>query len=290
LIYIEAQKRRRKKFEVKMAKKLKTTGERAVPDDIRSPLEHILLLRYLFIYNHLQKKLSQGDVVLEVGSGAGYGMDILSQTCKKIIGLDVSEDAVAYASNHYGSDKCRFKHYDGINIPFENNSFDAVINLQVVEHVNEDIKFIGELHRVLKKGKKLYLTTPNKKLRLKPGQKPWNRFHVREYDSRELDRLLKNYFSDIAICGISATDEIHKFEMSRFKHGFLIGLALKLGVRKMTPEFLDAIIARAISKKRSNEAGLADFEAMKSRFRLEDFRIEKDKIDDSLDLFAIAVK
>jgi SAM-dependent methyltransferase len=39
---------------------------------------------------------------------------------------------------------------DGCNMPFENNSFDTVLNIQVLEHVFQPIEMVNEISRVLK--------------------------------------------------------------------------------------------------------------------------------------------
>ena len=49
-------------------------------------------------------------------------------------------------------DRFRFTHGDGCNMQFENNQFDTVLNIQVLEHVFEPIKMINEISRVLKRG------------------------------------------------------------------------------------------------------------------------------------------
>ena len=51
-----------------------------------------------------------------------------------------------------------------MNVPplkFDDNSIDFVVTFQVIEHIKDDEKFVQEIHRVLKPGGKLILTTPN---------------------------------------------------------------------------------------------------------------------------------
>jgi SAM-dependent methyltransferase len=50
--------------------------------------------------------------------------------------------------------------YDGKRFPFENESFDAIICNQVLEHVFNPTEFLGEIRRVLRPGGKLLLTVP----------------------------------------------------------------------------------------------------------------------------------
>lgn len=52
------------------------------------------------------------------------------------------------------------------NLPFEDNSFDVVIFLAVLEHIPKDTEpqALAEIHRVLKPNGLLILETPNKHL------------------------------------------------------------------------------------------------------------------------------
>jgi ubiquinone/menaquinone biosynthesis C-methylase UbiE len=49
---------------------------------------------------------------------------------------------------------------DGCNMPFKDNSFDTVINIQVLEHVFEPIKMFAEICRVLRPGGKALIVVP----------------------------------------------------------------------------------------------------------------------------------
>lgn len=50
--------------------------------------------------------------------------------------------------------------YDGGKFPFEDNSFDAALATEVLEHVFNPDQFLGEINRVLKPGGRLLLTCP----------------------------------------------------------------------------------------------------------------------------------
>jgi len=50
---------------------------------------------------------------------------------------------------------------EGISLPFANASFDIVVCTEVIEHVVEVRRLIGEIDRVLKKKGRLILSTPN---------------------------------------------------------------------------------------------------------------------------------
>ena len=48
------------------------------------------------------------------------------------------------------------------NLAFRDNTFDAVLMIEVLEHVFDDEKAISEIYRILKPGGKLIITAPNK--------------------------------------------------------------------------------------------------------------------------------
>jgi SAM-dependent methyltransferase len=73
-------------------------------------------------------------------------------------------------------------------------SFNLVVSVEVIEHVEADERFVSEISRVLKQGGLFLLTTPN-------GD--WvenkNPDHKRHYHKEQLQQLLEKYFSDVQI-------------------------------------------------------------------------------------------
>lgn len=73
-------------------------------------------------------------------------------------------------------------------------SFDYVVSVEVIEHVEADERFVSEILRVLKPGGTVLLTTPN-------GD--WvenkNPDHKRHYKKRELNALLNKYFEEVTV-------------------------------------------------------------------------------------------
>ena len=72
----------------------------------------------------------------------------------------------------------------------EENSVDYVVSFQVTEHIQDDNSFLKEIYRVLKPGGSVILTTPNKLMSL--TRNPW---HIREYTTTEIKKLIKKVFS-----------------------------------------------------------------------------------------------
>ena len=96
-----------------------------------------------------------GPKILDVGCGTGANLEMLAQY-GEARGVDVSDDALEF---------CRRKGLDAEKglaeeLPFEDESFDVVTALDVVEHLDDDVAGLKEMHRVLKKGGKTLIFVP----------------------------------------------------------------------------------------------------------------------------------
>ena len=273
-----------------MGKDITKTGERIIPEDIETCAEYLLYLRHLFVYEFARSIVPKDSLVLDVGCGEGYGSHLLSQHVKKIVGLDIDVETINHASNKYCSQNCTFKIYDGINIPYKDNIFDAVISFQVVEHIHDDMNYISEIHRVLKQKSTFIITTPNRVYRLNPGQRPWNRFHVREYSASSLKDLLSSTFSDVSVWGIRGNDEIQKNEMERVKHILRINSFDPFNLRRLIPEQLKpkviGLLKKIVARNRKNKNDKAFFQ----KYTLKDFHITRNDVENSLDLLGVCIK
>lgn len=87
--------------------------------------------------------------VLDAGCGEGFGVDFLAARNPelRLVGVDLSEEAVAYANEHFG-DRGRFRTGSLYKLPFSDNSFDTVLCSEVLEHLDEPDRAVKELKRV----------------------------------------------------------------------------------------------------------------------------------------------
>jgi ubiquinone/menaquinone biosynthesis C-methylase UbiE len=261
---------------------IKQTGERVIPGEVHSEEEYLMYLRHVIAYEFALTKLSSEDNLLEVGCGEGYGTKMISSNVKKIVGLDVDSDLIVYATEKYSSENCIYQYYDGKKIPFDNNTFDAAISFQVIEHIEDDRNYVSEVNRVLKPSGIFILTTPNRLTRLKDGQKPYNKFHIREYSPQQLEHLLTIGFNKVMVLGIQARKEIREREFRRIaKIQRKISLD-PLNIRALIPEEVKNMIGQMLSKK-DDKAKEVDFH----KYSTEDYFIVKENIEDCLDLLCI---
>jgi len=179
--------------------------------EIRNMLRDIFTYCLHALRQEILKEFGCVDgVVLDVGCGRGDPTKMLSEKYDYIIGVDVSNvfDRSKISAN------LDFLQADALNLPFKDESFDAVVSFDVIEHVQDDLKFLSEIKRVLKRGGELLLETPNRNrlsLKLKSLVKPIsypmilgpNCIHLREYTKEELKRkLMMVGFKDIRIRGV----------------------------------------------------------------------------------------
>ncbi len=92
--------------------------------------------------------------VLEVGSGRGGGAAYIATYLKpkKIVGIDFSEQNIQIARKISQNSNLSFQLGDAEALPFENNTFDVVLNVESSHCYGSMTKFAREVYRVLKPG------------------------------------------------------------------------------------------------------------------------------------------
>jgi SAM-dependent methyltransferase len=83
---------------------------------------------------------------------------------------------------------------DITNSDLESNSYDLIISVEVLEHVEEDEKFVSEVSRLLRPGGRFLMTTPNGDF-----VENKNPDHKRHYKKQQLDDLLKRHFRKVEV-------------------------------------------------------------------------------------------
>lgn len=169
---------------------LQDTGERMIP---KAHYGTIMYGEHIGRYEAVVK-LVEGKIVLDVASGSGYGSYELAKKAKKVIGVDVSEEAIKYSKSNYKGVNLDFIKSDGLRIPLDDKSIEVIISMETIEHIEDDNNFISELHRVLKPGGLVVISTPNDKAYPKG-----NHFHYREYDKKTLVNLVQSKFKNIKV-------------------------------------------------------------------------------------------
>lgn len=98
--------------------------------------------------------------ICEIGSGRGGGLAYIHKYFKpkKTYGLDLNQRAVEFCNNYYNLDGLRFVQGDAQKLPFENDVFDVMINVESSHRYAHFDTFLKEVFRCLKPGGHFLLT------------------------------------------------------------------------------------------------------------------------------------
>jgi SAM-dependent methyltransferase len=237
---------------------------------------------YLFQRQSLAYKKAAGLIhgqVLELGTGDGYGLQELSPHVDRLITMDKykpSDQSGHFSNVEYR--QSRFPPFEGI----ADESIDCVVTFLVIEHIKDDDLFVKEIKRVLKKGGRAIITTPNKKMTL--VRNPW---HIREYTKDELTQLISRHFDDVKCMGIAGNEKVMGYYNKNAKAVRKILRLDFLGLHKRLPGFFLQVpydILNRLNRKKL----LKNYDSTVS-ISQEDYFFDEGS-DECFDLFAIAVK
>lgn len=240
---------------------LPLTGERTVPGVAE---ENYWFRRHEVVYQALLARCTDA-VVLEAGCGEGYGADLLAGVATRVLGMDYDALTAAHVARRYP--RVDVLRTNLVALPVGTGSCDAVVSLQVIEHLWEQERFLRECLRVLRPGGALLLSTPNR-LTFSPGRDtPLNPFHTRELSGSELAGLVSDAgFTDVQVLGLHHGPRLRELDA---RHGGSI---------------VDAQIALAPGGEPWPEGLRRDVASV----TCDDFTLHPDDVDASLDLLVLA--
>ncbi len=116
---------------------------------------------YALVYRHTALKwfLDFCDLrgnCLEIGCGNGVTtQEILKRFDVSVTAIDIDEEEIEMAKKRLK--EVKLVQADAMALPFENSSFDCVIELSTFHHVKDYQKALREVYRVLKKGGSFFM-------------------------------------------------------------------------------------------------------------------------------------
>jgi 2-polyprenyl-3-methyl-5-hydroxy-6-metoxy-1,4-benzoquinol methylase len=124
--------------------------------------------------------------VLDIGCGTGFNLDYLqSRGYDHVVGLDFSTEALSF---------CRSRQLtqlicsDGTRPPLQQQSFDVILALDLIEHLEDDTQAIRSLANLLKPCGSLFIFTPA--FQFLWGLQDEVSHHYRRYTATELRQKL----------------------------------------------------------------------------------------------------
>lgn len=162
------------------------------------------------------KNLKKKDIVMDIGSGNAQATLKASKYVKKIIAVDYDKTLLKLGEKAAVEKNVKNVIFIRANLEnkltFKSNSFNKVIFLDVLEHLNNRNQILNEIRRVLKKNGIIYLGVPNR-------QTYWKRLqettgvcsfsdpdHKIEFTKAEIINLLEQHKFKIIKFGYSTLD------------------------------------------------------------------------------------
>lgn len=101
--------------------------------------------------------LRKTNRLLDVGSGSAFFAEIALKRGWEVYGTELTDATISLAEKKgLNMSKGRLE-----DVQFEANSFDLVVCIEVIEHISFPQSFTSEIHRVLRSGGAVYISTPN---------------------------------------------------------------------------------------------------------------------------------
>ncbi len=189
---------------------LELTGERTLPD---VPAENYWYRRHLAVYEWIGARTT-GKRVIDMACGEGYGSEVLSRSAATVLGVDGNPDAFEHARLRYRRQNLEFER-GAVEWYGEPDSFDAVVFLQTIEHVQDPKGVLEHFRNLLAPGGVAYVSTPNV-LTLAPAgaEKSDNPWHIKEYRAAEFGELCRSVFGDVELLGLFHARKLRVHELA----------------------------------------------------------------------------
>ena len=151
-------------------------------------------------FSHIVEMLVPNADILDVGCLNGNLYNFIEEKRRNIgsfTGIDLSDKLIERAKQRFPDQKWQVA--DCYSLPFEDNSFDVVTALEVMEHIEEPKKMLAEMMRVTRSNGSVIITTPNNNF-VKDAA------HIWSFSATDVFNLLSEISKNVQVMKICSTD------------------------------------------------------------------------------------
>src|SRR6056297_1139617 len=134
-------------------------------DDLRwvRTLKNLVPARLKFFDRHMDWS---GKQVLDLGCAGGFMSEAIAQRGAQVTGIDPAKEAIAAGRSHAAQSGLDIRYDTGVGeaLPYDDAAFDAVVCVDVLEHVSDLQQVLREVARVLKPGGLFLFDTINRNI------------------------------------------------------------------------------------------------------------------------------
>lgn len=189
---------------MKLKKKISKILQQVPPDYYQKSVSRNSLKKYwhdqkIITFKYLIKDVVYPSKILDVGCASGFMANRISEVFpnSKVYAIDAYKPAIVYGKKIYPHIK--FSTADAHRLPYPKNTFDLVTCYETIEHVENPLKILSEIKRVIKPNKYalVAMDSGNIMFRLiwwiseKTISKVWQNAHLHPYNHLELEEIIK---------------------------------------------------------------------------------------------------
>ncbi len=191
-------------------------------------LHHLNQPRFEFFDRYISNW--QGLKVLDVGCGGGFSCEFMAARGVIVSGIDQSQKCIAAAKNHAIQSGFAIDYQAGVaeSMPYADNTFDAIVCVDVLEHVADVQQVLAEVSRILKPNGVFFFDTINRNFKsrlvmiwlmenilgeIQKGVHDWNKFITLD----EITAWLTQHgFGDIEIKGFDLFGDAFRLNLATY--------------------------------------------------------------------------
>jgi ubiquinone/menaquinone biosynthesis C-methylase UbiE len=170
-----------------------------------------------YVLKHIKHK---SGTVLEIGVGLSSLLeDLQNFDC---FGVDISPETIKQAQDIFSSKKLKanFSTANAENLPFNDNTFDVIVSVHTLEHIEHDDIVIQECARVLKPGGELLFFVPGRVDGL-ATEEEWAKWgHYRMYNKDHFENLASLANPVLILTDLKYPHKVHNLIWNKCKNVF----------------------------------------------------------------------